>query len=67
MKKIVLGIFILLGFYSNAQDVKDQIEGISIFKIDKTNIKIIDSLANNGYKLKTSKDTFDFQNIKFWG
>lgn len=67
MKKIVLGIFILLGFYSNAQDVKAQIEGISIFKIDKTNIKIIDSLANNGYNLKTCKDTYDCSKYKISG
>lgn len=38
---------------------QSKIDGIGIFKIDKTNIKIIDSLSKNGYELKTCSDSYN--------
>lgn len=59
MKKITLLFLIPFAVFLNQKSFSQaKINGISIFKIDKTNIKIIDSLANNGYSLKTCKDLY---------
>ena len=48
MKRITLLFLVALTLLINQKSFSQtKIDGISIFKIDKTNIKIIDSLANN--------------------
>lgn len=59
MKKITLLFLVAIALFLNQKSFsQSKIDGISIFEIDKTNIKIIDSLANNGYSLKTCKDLY---------
>ena len=62
MKTLKITIFIILSFFIN-QTILSQtkIEGTGIFKIDKTNINVIDSLLNNGSKLKTCSSSFNCQ------
>ena len=68
MKKITLLFLVTLTLLINQKSFSQtKIDGISIFKIDKTNIKIIDSLANNGYSLKTCKDLYSCSKYKVSG
>lgn len=68
MKKIKLLLVIVLALFINANIFSQQkIEGIGIFKIDKTNIKVIDSLASKGYTLKICKDLFSCSKYKAIG
>lgn len=59
MNKIKLFFITLIMIFFDKSYSQSQIKGIGDFKIDKTNIRIIDSLANNGYGLSTCKDTYD--------
>ncbi len=68
MKKItVLFLVAITVFLYQKSFSQAKIDGLSIFKIDKTNIKIIDSLANNGYNLKTCKDLYSCSKYKVSG
>lgn len=59
MNKIKLFLTTLIFIFCSKIYSQSQIKGIGNFKIDKTNIKIIDSLANSGYNLSTCGDSYD--------
>lgn len=68
MNKIKLLFFVFITLFLNHTSFsQSSIDGIGIFKIDKTNIKVIDSLANNGYNLKTCNDLFSCSKYRITG
>ncbi len=66
IKIIFLIIVTTLGLNYNGFS-QSKIDGIGIFKIDKTTISVIDSLVNQGYQLKTCNDMLGCSSYKITG